>query len=1229
MRNHYNIILRALNIPSLLLKSCGAGWRIAEPNGGLCRLLNQSHQALTHKPLCESAVFSGHDITLLTSCIIKCVAERSACAVTTQQYGQVVLAPVFEDNTLQFLFLSITPLSPQNVSAEISRLKTDLFFEEFEHTAGNEQTGTDDDYKIVFNKSPLPSWMYDNETMCFVDVNEAAIQQYGYSKNEFLKMTIADIAVGMENDTFNNKRKASVKTGIDLHQKKNGERIWVEYTCRKIKEDDERITLVVADDITETRKAESDLLLYKNIIDNSKDAIGLLGRDGRPMFMNESFRKTLGKTEHELIQSGGILGVYNDKQQAADVLLTILSGNFWSGDIGLITKENEVQDFYLSAGAVKDESGSLVAVYGIHTDITERKQLERELREYNQQITILLESITDGFCAMDNNWVITIWNKEAENVTGIKRSQVLGRVLLDAFPEVEELEIYETCLAAKQENAARSLEQHIALLDIWIELNIYPSEAGLTVYFRNITEKKKAQEEIENANREKLEILESIEDAFFAVSNQEIVTYWNREAERLMRMPRENILGKNLWEIYPEYKNLPVYANFQKAMTDKTVLHFEEYYPPLNIWVEASVYPSPKGVSVYFKDITERKVAEEKLLHSNQQLEWAEQIGKLGYWRMDMKNKELFWSKEVYRIFEMDESYIPEYDMFYKSIHPDDRHFFDEGFKDAVGGKEIHPIKHRVVLYNGKEKWLLQKAVVIFRNDEQPILEGVVQDITEEKENELKIKLSNERYDYVSKATSDAIWDWDLLTGEIFWGEGYTRLFGHSNDKGDKNIFFWRDRIHPDDRKRIAKSMSQKLKDASSTVWQDEYRYLRSNGEYAYVYDRAFILFDDKQRPVRMIGAMQDVTARKNEELQLRLFESVITNARDMVLITNAPQNPSELTILYANDAVTDLTGYAKEELLGKHPSAVFHGPKTSSPELEKLAKAIAQNEPCEVEVINYKKNGDEYWASISVVPVVDKDGNYTHWISIERDITDRKNNELEKDQLIKELTQYNKELKQFSYITSHNLRAPLTNLMSIAELIDYDSITDETMRLLMDGFRKSTYLLSETINDLVNVLIIKEKSNPQIELLHFQDVWDSIANATSQLLTKAHAIIKVDFSEAETVMFNKNYLESIFMNLLTNSLKYAHPARTPVISVKSRMKNNNVQLLFTDNGLGFDLKKIGDRIFGLYQRFHNYPDSKGIGLFLVHSQVTSSGGKIQLESKVNQGSTFTITFKP
>ena len=128
---------------------------------------------------------------------------------------------------------------------------------------------------------------------------------------------------------------------------------------------------------------------------------------------------------------------------------------------------------------------------------------------------------------------------------------------------------------------------------------------------------------------------------------------------------------------------------------------------------------------------------------------------------------------------------------------------------------------------------------------------------------------------------------------------------------------------------------------------------------------------------------------------------------------------------------------------------------------------------PARMEVINYKKSGERFWASISVFPVFAENGEITHWVSIQRDVTLRKNAEQEKEQLINELIHNNKELKQFSYITTHNLRAPLTNLLSICRLIDTAKIEDQRIQRLVDGFKQSTTLLNETLNDLINICLL------------------------------------------------------------------------------------------------------------------------------------------------------------
>ena len=226
-------------------------------------------------------------------------------------------------------------------------------------------------------------------------------------------------------------------------------------------------------------------------------------------------------------------------------------------------------------------------------------------------------------------------------------------------------------------------------------------------------------------------------------------------------------------------------------------------------------------------------------------------------------------------------------------------------------------------------------------------------------------------------------------------------------------------------------------------------------------------------------------------------------------------------------------------------------------------------------------------------------------------------------------MVENNKELKHFGYITTHNLRAPLTNLVSICNLIDSGKIDDPRTKQLINGFKHSTMLLNETLNDLIKVLFIKENTNLIREELFFKDVLDKVKNSISSLLLKNAVKIEIDFATCKSVNFIYVYLESIFLNLMTNAIKYSHPSRHPVIKIKTtREPDGNVQLSFTDIGMGMNLERVRNRIFGLYQRFHNNPDSKGIGLYLVHSQITALGGSIDVDSEENIGTTFTIHFK-
>jgi PAS domain S-box-containing protein len=491
----------------------------------------------------------------------------------------------------------------------------------------------------------------------------------------------------------------------------------------------------------------------------------------------------------------------------------------------------------------------------------------------------------------------------------------------------------------------------------------------------------------------------------------------------------------------------------------------------------------------------------------------------------------------------------------------------------------------------------------------------------------IKIKESNERYDIVAKATSDTIWDWRIEDDSFIWNKGIQGVFGYQKEDVGSTSKWWFDRIHPEDSLKMSVKLYSFL-EQKTEKWQDEYRFQCADGSYKYVFDRGFLVKDASGKPIRMIGAIQDVTKQKEEEQRLRLLETVITQTKDAVMITDIDTSTSTIpNIIFVNSAFTDMTGYPAEEVIGKSPE-MFFGKKSDILEFDKLKTAIQEYKECFIETISYKKNDEEFWVNFSMIPVTDKEGEHSHWISIQRDVTEEKEKEKEREQLIRELTQNNKDLKQFSYITSHNLRAPLSNLTGLLNLIEEIPIEDSELKEIINGFSKSTHLLNETINDLVKIIIIKDNPSIQKEKLLIKDVFENVFNQLSFLISTNKPILKIDL-EVETIFdINKSYLESIFLNLLTNAIKYREPSRQLRITIATKVEDNNLFMTFKDNGIGIDLEKNNDKIFGLYQRFHNYPESKGLGLYLVKSQVESMGGTISVDSNVGKGTTFTIVFK-
>jgi PAS domain S-box-containing protein len=412
---------------------------------------------------------------------------------------------------------------------------------------------------------------------------------------------------------------------------------------------------------------------------------------------------------------------------------SIETGAVFDFEAVIITKKKN-ERWVRAIGNVEMIHGKCQRIYGSFQDIHAYKLLELQIRE-------ILGSISDAFYAVDKNWKFTYFNKEAENLLLKKAEDVLGKNIWELFPAIADTPIRKIYQRVARSKRKESFEYYYPGDGKWYEINTYPSQGGVSAYFKKIDERKHAAEELEKAYQEKINILESIGDAFFYVNKDWVVTYLNKETEKVLHRKRDTLIGKNLWDEYPDAIETDFYRQYHKAMETQENLTFEEFYPALNVWLEVTVYPSTTGLSVYFRDITLRK------------------------------------------------------------------------------------------------------------------------------ESNIRLLQSNERFEKVAEATNDAIWDWNILENTLYWGAGLKNLFGYEFEKTTPTLETWTNHIHPEDREWVLQSIYGALEKPNQSDWIAEYRYQKNDGTFSDVVDKGIVIRDEKGNPIRMVGAMNDITERKNFEI--------------------------------------------------------------------------------------------------------------------------------------------------------------------------------------------------------------------------------------------------------------------------------------------------------------------------------------------------------------------------
>ncbi len=288
--------------------------------------------------------------------------------------------------------------------------------------------------------------------------------------------------------------------------------------------------------------------------------------------------------------------------------------------------------------------------------------------------------------------------------------------------------------------------------------------------------------------------------------------------------------------------------------------------------------------------------------------------------------------------------------------------------------------------------------------------------------------------------------------------------------------------------------------------------------------------------------------------------------------------------------------------------------------------KSVLEGENIDYERHVPNDRGEDDWYSISLRPVFEEDGKISMLIISLQDITERKRNEMHLNQSFDLVSAQNKRLLSFSYIVSHNLRSHSSNIISIVDFLK-DADSDHERDEMIGHLKDVTTSLDNTLSSLNDIISIHTNINLIFEPLILSAFIKQAIDVLRDQIALKNATIVNNVGKDVVINYNPAYIESIILNFLSNALKYSHSDRAPIITLDFSMVDGKPVLSIADNGIGIDLKRNGEKLFGLYKTFNGNKDARGIGLFITKSQIDFMGGKVAVESQPGVGTTFKIHF--
>ena len=649
----------------------------------------------------------------------------------------------------------------------------------------------------------------------------------------------------------------------------------------------------------------------------------------------------------------------------------------------------------------------------------------------------------------------------------------------------------------------------------------------------------------------------------------------------------------------------------------------------------------------FARSLTTQNQIETALRQSEELQRMALNAAHMGVWDWNIQTGEEHWSQEIECIFGLtpDPTGTEDKD-FFQYVHPDDRFHLVESQRRAVEEGAVYAPEYRIIHPDGSLHWVTSRGQVLCNEVGQPVrLSGITMDVTARKQTEAALREREERFrsllsnisGAVYRCAHDTEWTMEFISEPIQEITGYA-----ASDFINNHTLTFAEIVALEDGDRIRQEIDSAL--AEKRPYVLEYRICHADGSIRWVYEKGQGIFDENDRLIWLDGVIFDITDRKRTEERLRLLESVVVNTSDAVVITEVCGTAlSNLKIVYVNQAFSDITGYRRDEVLGRSP-ALLKGANTHRHELDRVYAALNCRSSLKTEFIAYRKDGSEFWLEMEMLPILNEQGNCTHWISVQRDMSDRKQTEetLRKNKEAAE--EANRAKSQFLANMSHELRTPLNAIIGYSEMLQEDAEDLGYADLVPDleKIRGAGKHLLSLINDILDISKIEAgKMELYPETFDIAQVIFEVESTIQPLMEKNHNTLQIHCPEAIGSMHTDlTKLRQSLFNLLSNAAKFTENGVVTLTVERGGVGSrewgvgsetpgmNWIRFCVTDSGIGMSLEQMS-KVFHAFTQADASTTRKyggtGLGLPITRHFCQMMGGDITVQSELGKGSSFII----